>query len=73
VSPCWDGGSAQQPEDEREQQHAFDGGDEWEPAHDGDMPWDPNPANKPEPWKGTWGGTPEERMYRDKMDEDGSQ
>jgi hypothetical protein len=64
--PCWDGGAAQQPEDEREQQHA------WEDSDDGDMPWDPNPAERPQPWErypGSGTPTPEEQMYRDLLDE----
>lgn len=60
---CWDGGFATRPEDERE-------GD-WVDPHDGDLPWDPNPVEKPQPWEPpTWGGTPEERMYREIMDKD---
>jgi hypothetical protein len=71
MCPVWDGGSAQQPEDEREQQHDFDGGDDWQPAHDGDMPWDPNPADKPEAWKSyDWHDGPEYRAWKKKQQEE---
>ncbi len=59
----WDGGFHDAPEDERE--------NAWEDPHDGDLPWDPNPVNKPEPWKRpNYSGTPEEQMYRDLMDDE---
>lgn len=59
----YDGGFAERPEDEREA--------EWEDPFDGDLPWEPNPVEKPQPWeRPKWGGTPEEQMYRDLMDED---
>ena len=46
--------------------------DGWEDSDDGDLPWDPNPVEKPQPWEAPkWGGTPEEQMYRDLLaDED---
>ena len=66
--PCWDGGPAQQPEDEREAQ------DTWEDSDDGDLPWAPRHVNDPEEWKrADWTGTPEERMWRDLMDDEGEE
>lgn len=59
----WDGGFHDAPEDEREGQ--------WEDSDDGDMPWEPNPVTKPQPWEAQqWGGTPEEKMFRDLMADD---
>jgi hypothetical protein len=46
--------------------------DEWEDPNDGDMPWDPNPVSKPQPWEAqTWGETPMEQMWRDLLDDEG--
>ena len=63
--PCWDGGAAQQPEDEREEQDA------WEDPSDGDLPWEPNRVDRPEPWKRPEYPGPEWRMWMDLLrDED---
>jgi hypothetical protein len=65
--PIYDGGYLERPEDEREQQ------DDWEDSDDGDLPWQPRHVDDPEPWKnGLWGGTPEEKMHRDLLDDDGA-
>jgi hypothetical protein len=66
--PCWDGGAAQQPEDEREQQHA------WE--SDGDLPWEPERTGRPgerfmdcENWPEHLAG-PEYEAWKRKRDEE---
>jgi hypothetical protein len=57
---CWDG----QPLPGRDE-------DRWEDSDDGDMPWAPNPVDGALPWKPfNWTDTPEEKMHRDKLDDD---
>jgi hypothetical protein len=61
--PCWDGGAAQQPEDEREQQ------DSWEDPFGGDLPGKPRGPEdeewKPADWPEYLAG-PEYWLYRKK-------
>ena len=64
---CFQNGYPDRPEDERE-------GDWRDPSEltDGDMPWAPNPVDKPEPWKRDGWRThpmgPEERFYREMLE-----
>ncbi len=59
----YDGGWPEQPEDEREAK--------WQDSDDGDLPWAPRDVSDPEEWKPRdWTGTPEERMHRDKLDDE---
>lgn len=69
VSPIWDGGACDRPEEEREGQAA------WEDPSDGDLPWEEEkPADAPEPWKEGYPGsenpTPEETMFREMLDDE---
>jgi hypothetical protein len=62
---CWDGGAYDAPEDEREQQHA------WEDAADGDLPWAPRHVDDPEPWKEQyWHDGPEYRAWKKRQQEE---
>ncbi len=59
--PCWDGGAAQQPEEEREQQDAWQdppdsAAEEWKGGE---------PANQGDEWKRDWGTGPEHTLNWD--------
>jgi hypothetical protein len=65
VSPIYDGGQHQRPEDECEEEA-------WADPLDGEMPGrPPRTAEDPDEWKqADWTGTPEEKMHRDKLDDE---
>jgi hypothetical protein len=61
---CYEAGWNPRPEDEREQES-------WHDSDDGDMPWAPHDVTDQEEWQNPdWTGTPEEKMHRDKLEDD---